>query len=121
MTNIQESVVKLSSTLTSVVDLFTPKNQAALDEGDTDFGSGGVLVLPDQPGSTPHLAVAAGKDGNMYLMNEDHLGGYSPTTNDVLGTYEIGACWCGPSYFVDPSDGAGRVVSSGGAMQRYGE
>ena len=112
VTNIQESVVKVSSTLTSVVDLFTPKNQAALDQGDTDFGSGGVLVLPDQPGSTPHLAVAAGKDGNMYLMNEDHLGGYSPTTNNVLGTYSIGGCWCGPSYFVDP-DGAGRVVSSG--------
>ena len=112
VTNIQESVVKVSSTLTSVIDLFTPKNQAALDQGDTDFGSGGVLVLPDQPGSTPHLAVAAGKDGNMYLMNEDHLGGYSPTTNNVLGTYSIGGCWCGPSYFVDP-DGAGRVVSSG--------
>ena len=112
VTNIQESVVKLSSTLTSVIDLFTPKNQAALDQGDTDFGSGGVLVLPDQPGSTPHLAVAAGKDGNMYLMNEDHLGGYSPTTNNVLGTYSIGGCWCGPSYFADP-DGAGRVVSSG--------
>ena len=105
VTNIQESVVKLSSTLTSVIDLFTPKNQAALDQGDTDFGSGGVLVLPDQPGSTPHLAVAAGKDGNMYLMNEDHLGGYSSTTNNVLGTYSIGGCWCGPSYFVDPRTG----------------
>jgi hypothetical protein len=114
VTNIQESVVKVSSTLTSVLDLFTPQNQAALDQGDTDFGSGGVLVLPDQPGSTPHLAVAAGKDGNMYFMNEDHLGGYSPTTNNVLGTYSIGGCWCGQSYFVDPSDGLGRVVSSGG-------
>jgi len=114
VTNIQESVVKVSSTLTSVIDLFTPQNQAALDQADADFGSGGVLVLPDQPGSIPHLAVAAGKDGNMYLMNEDHLGGYSPTTNNVLGTYSIGQCWCGPSYFVDPSDGAGRVVSSGG-------
>ena len=115
VTNIQESVVKVSSTLTSVIDLFTPQNQAALDQRDTDFGSGGVLVLPDQPGSIPHLAVAAGKDGNMYLMNEDHLGGYSPTTNHVLGTYSIGGCWCGQSYFVDPSDGMGRVVSSGGS------
>ncbi len=114
VTNIQESVVKVSSTLTSVLDLFTPQNQAALDQSDADFGSGGVLVLPDQAGSTPHLAVAAGKDGNMYFMNEDHLGGYSPTTNNVLGTYSIGGCWCGQSYFVDPSDGMGRVVSSGG-------
>ena len=46
-------------------------------------------------------------------MNEDNLGGYSPTQNNVLGTYAIGRCWCGESYFVDPTDGLGRVVSSG--------
>ena len=78
VTNIQESVVKVSPTLTTVLDLFTPKNQPTLDQGDIDFGSGGALVLPDQPGSIPHLAVAAGKFGTMYLMNEDNLGGYSP-------------------------------------------
>jgi hypothetical protein len=114
VTNIQESVVKVSANLTSVVDLFTPANQANLEQHDTDYGSGGVLVLPDQPGSTPHLAVAAGKDGHMYFMNEDKLGGYSPTKNHVLAAYSIGSCWCGQSYFVDPIDGAARVVSSGG-------
>jgi len=71
-------------------------------------------VLPDQPGSMPHLAVAAGKVGTMYLMNEDNLGGYSPKKNNVLGSYQVGHCWCGQSYFVDPSDGLGRVVTSGG-------
>jgi len=95
VTDIQESVVKISSTLTTVLDLFTPDDQASLDAGDVDFGSGGVLVLPDQPGSIPHMAVAAGKDGNMYFMNEDNLGGYSPNQNSVLGTYSVGGCWCG--------------------------
>jgi hypothetical protein len=114
ITNIQESVLKVSSDLTTVVDLFTPSNWASLDQGDQDFGSGGVLVLPDQPGSKPHLAVAAGKVGTMFLMNEDDLGGYSPNKNNVLGAYGVGDCWCGESYFVDPSDGAARVVSSGG-------
>ncbi|HTC47705.1 MAG TPA: hypothetical protein VK722_10315 [Candidatus Aquilonibacter sp.] len=114
VSNIQESVVKVSSDLTTALDLFTPSNQASLDGGDLDFGSGGVLVLPDQAGSIPHLAVAAGKFGSMYLMNEDHLGGYSTTKNNVLGTYQVGGCWCGESYFVDPTDGAPRVVSSGG-------
>src|SRR5713226_7826321 len=114
VTNLQESVVKVSSDLTTVVDLFTPSNVASLDQGDVDFGSGGVMVLPDQPGSTPHLAVAAGKDGRMFFMNEDSLGGFSPTKNNVLGTLQIGGCWCGESYFVDPIDGAARVVSSGG-------
>jgi hypothetical protein len=114
VTNIQESVIKVSSNLSTVLDLFTPSDWSSLDQGDTDFGSGGVLVLPDQPGSIPHLAVAAGKEGNLFLMNEDDLGGYSTTNNNVLGTYYIGGCWCGQSYFVDPSDGAGRVVTSGG-------
>ena len=100
---------------TSACLLYTsPSNQAQLDEDDLDFGSGGVLVLPDQPGPTPHLAVAAGKVGTMYLMNQDDLGGYSPE-NNVLGSYSIGGCWCGPSYFVD-ADGVARVVSSGGTQ-----
>jgi len=114
VTNIQESTIEVSPDLTTVVDLFTPSDWSSLDERDEDFGSGGVMVLPDQPGSMPHLAVAAGKDGNMYFMNEDDLGGYSSSGNNVLGTYHIGGCWCGESYFVDPSDGLGRVVSSGG-------
>jgi hypothetical protein len=114
VSNIQESVVKVSSNLTTVLDMFTPSNQSSLDQSDADFGSGGVLVLPDQPGSTPHLAVAAGKVGTMFLMNEDNLGGYSTTRNNVLGTYLVGGCWCGQSYYVDPSDGLARVVTSGG-------
>lgn len=117
VTNIQESVVKVNSTLTTVVDLFTPDNQVSLDQGDVDFGSGGVLVLPDQPGSIPHMAAAAGKDGNLYFMNEDNLGGYSPNQNNVLGTYSIGGCWCGQSYY-QAADGTGRVVASGGTQVR---
>jgi hypothetical protein len=113
-TNIQESTIKVASDLSAVVDLFTPANWSSLDRGDVDFGSGGVMVLPDQPGTYPHLAVAAGKNGSMYLMNEDSLGGYEVNKNNVLGTYAIGGCWCGESYYVDPSDGLARVVSSGG-------
>jgi hypothetical protein len=114
VTNIQESVVKVASNLGVALDLFTPSNQASLDQSDLDFGSGGVMVLPDQPGTRPHLAVAVGKVGIMYLMDVDKLGGYSTTKNNVLGSVAVGACWCGPSYFVDPKDNAARVVSSGG-------
>jgi len=114
ITNIQESVTEVSSDLTTVVDLFTPSDWAKLDEGDTEIGSGGVMVLPDQPGLLPHLAVAAGKDGHMYFMNEDDLGGYSPTANNVLGTNFIGKCWCIESYF--EHSGAARIVTSGGVQ-----
>ena len=115
LTDIEESVIEVSPDLTTVLDFFTPSNVANLDEHDMDFGSGGVMVLPDQPGSISHLAVAAGKTGQMFLMDEDDLGGFSKTKNNVLGTYPIGACWCGQSYFVDPTDNNARVVSSGGS------
>jgi hypothetical protein len=114
ITDLQESVVKVSPDLTTVLDVFTPSDQPSLDREDADFGAGGVMVLPDQPDLVPHLAVAAGKTGKMFVMNEDDLGGYSPIKNNVLGTYDIGGCWCGASYFIDPSDGIARVVSSGG-------
>jgi hypothetical protein len=118
ITNIQESVIKVSPDLTTVLDLFTPSNVAQMDEHDLDFGSGGVMILPDQPGKIPHMAVAAGKVGSMFFMNEDNLGGFSTQTNNVLGTYSVGPCWCGQSYFVDPKDNVARVVSSGGSRIR---
>jgi hypothetical protein len=114
--NIQNSVVKISSSLTTVLSIFTPFNVAILDEKDLDFGAGGVMLLPSQPGSHPNLAVAAGKDGTLFLMDQEQLGGYTPPPgpNNVLDTEGGGGCWCGPSYFTG-SDGVGRIVSSGGA------
>ena len=45
-------------------DYFTPWNQQTLDQNDADFGSGGAMLLPDQPGTThPHLLVQVGKEG----------------------------------------------------------
>jgi hypothetical protein len=107
-TNIQESVVKLSPDLMNVLGLFTPSSVNLLDQQDSDFGSGGALLLPDQPGSIPHLAVAAGKTTGMYVLNRDALGSV------VAGPFAIGGCWCGQSYFVG-ADAIGRVVTSGGA------
>jgi len=116
VTNIQESVIKLSPDLSTIVDLFTPFSWPILDKNDQDFGSGGVMVMPDQPGSYPHLAVALGKYGEFFLMNEDNLGGYSSQSNNVLGDYYIDeSCWCGESYFIDPTDSIARVVTSAGS------
>jgi hypothetical protein len=114
-TNLAESVVKLSGDLTRVASYFTPANWAQLDQSDGDFGSGGVTLLPALPGTIPHLAVAAGKDGTMYLMNRDSLGGYTPGGPDkVLGSFQIGGCWCGETYFMS-HDGLPEIVASGGS------
>lgn len=119
VTDLQESVLKISPDLSQVVDLFTPFDWADLDEDDHDFGSGGVTLLPRKPTALPQdgpeLAVAAGKEGTMFLMDQHDLGGYDPLANHVLGEYSIGRCLCGSSSFVDPVDKIPRVVSSGGA------
>jgi len=113
--NVAESAVKLSPDLTSVQGIFTPSNASVLDTDDTDYGSGGLMVLPDLPGNFPHLAAAAGKDGRMFLLNRDNMGGmHNP---DIPMNGAIGNCWCGPTFFDAAAAGAAgapRIVSSGG-------
>jgi hypothetical protein len=55
------------------LDYFTPQDQQTLDTKDIDLGSGGALLLPDQPGSFPHILVQAGKEGVVYVLNRDQL------------------------------------------------
>ena len=119
-TNIQESVVRLNPDLsmtpppsppTPNPSLFTPADANNLDGGDTDFGSGGVMLLPAQPSAPGNLAIGAGKDARMFLLNRDNLGGFTSTNSGALDTVNIGPCWCGQSYFYD---GTPHVVSSGG-------
>ncbi|HKW17349.1 MAG TPA: hypothetical protein VJO35_07585 [Terriglobales bacterium] len=116
--NIQNSVVRLQPDLSAVHDVFTPWAQQFLDETDADYGSGGALVLPDQSGPVPHLVTAAGKDGKLYVLNADSLGGFNPpqngagATDNVVAEVNVGACWCGPSYF-EGEDGH-YIVTSGG-------
>ncbi len=112
--DIQESIVRETADLSKISTLFTPSDQPTLDAGDKDFGAGGPLLVPNQKSGTfRHLAVAAGKDGNLFVLNRDSLGGFSPNGNNVLGTVSIGGCWCLESYYVG-SDGIQRIVTSGG-------
>ena len=114
--NLAESVVRLSTDLATVQGFFTPNGGndgwRNLDHYDADFGAAGVLLLPPQPGAYPHLAVAAGKAGPLYLLNRDSLGGLG-NAHVTLGSYNNNGCWCGPSYYVG-TDGTPRIVESTG-------
>ena len=58
-------------------DFFSPVNNSKLDQDDTDLGSGGPLAIPAGFGTPahPHLIVQIGKDGQVYLLDRDNLGG----------------------------------------------
>jgi hypothetical protein len=75
-----DSALKLSLEKGSlqVRDFFTPFNQKELNTDDNDLGSGGPLLLPDQPGPHPHLLMVGGKGASLYVVNRDRMGKYHP-------------------------------------------
>jgi len=94
-----------------VIDSFTPSNQASLNSADRDVASGGVLLLPDQPGAHPHILIQVGKEGKIYVINRDSMGGFNSTTDNALqevsavnGAWASPAYWNGNVYFGGSSD-----------------
>ena len=111
-----DSFLKLSSNLT-VSQYFTPSDQSADNLNDQDFGSGGAAILVDLApnGSNPtHLVLGGGKDGNLYLLNRDQMGGSGDTNawqvlslgNGIFGT---AAFWNSAFY----------LAGTGGRLQEF--
>ncbi len=74
----------------SVSDYFTPFNQSCLAAGDSDLGSGGALLLPDQTNTShPHLVIGAGKEGRIYVVDRDNMGHYTNDPNLNCGSSEV--------------------------------
>jgi hypothetical protein len=112
--NLANSVIKLKPDLSTIVSFFTPYWEPALDQGDVDLGAGGVMVIPPQAGPIPNLLAAGGKDGTMFLLNGQSLGGFKAGgPNNDVAQVNIGQCWCGPTYFSQP--GGGVIVAGGSA------
>jgi hypothetical protein len=75
----------------SPIDYWAPTNWLSLDNGDTDLGGCGAVLI-DVPGATPsQLALALGKDGNAYLLKRNNLGGITaPVASANVANYLIG-------------------------------
>lgn len=80
----------LSPSGLNVADFFTPANQSSLDSGDHDMGMSAMVLLPPLPGPLPHLAVTSDKNGTLYLVNRDSMGGYNASANSSLQTLSTG-------------------------------
>ena len=89
----------------AVADYFETHDGMQQSDADSDLGSGGAMVLPDLDdglGHTMHLAIGAGKDSNLYVVNRDSMGKYDPDSDDIyqelLGALP-GGVWAMPAYF----------------------
>ena len=99
--------VKVSTTggNLKVADYFNMSNTANESGADQDLGSGGAMVLPDLTygtAGTLNLAVGAGKDGNVYVVNRNNMGKWKANSNNVYqelpGAVPNGV-WGVPAYF----------------------
>ena len=100
-------------------DFFTPYDAATLDVDDLDFGSGAPVLLPNQFGTAadPHLLVQTGKEGYVYLLDAQNLGGVSAGDAGALAQQgPDGGAWATPGVW--PGNGGYIYVptSDGGTM-----
>ena len=104
--NYGNAFLKISSSAgLAVADYFEMQNQQQENDSDADLGSGGALVLPDLTdgsGNVRHLAVGAGKDGHIYVVNRDAMGKFNASSNNIyqeLSGVLGGGIFSMPAYF----------------------
>jgi hypothetical protein len=97
--------ISTSNQQLAVADYFEMSYQNSENSTDEDLGSGGALVLPDlmdSSGNTRHLAVGAGKDGHMYVVDRDSMGKFNANANNIyqdLAGALAGGIFSIPAYF----------------------
>ncbi len=89
----------------AVADYFNMFNTVQESRNDEDLGSGGALLLPpmvDAQGKTRRLAMAAGKDSNIYIVETGNMGKFNPNSNHIYQEIDSvlnGGIWSMPAYF----------------------
>jgi len=120
-----DTVIKMSPPGTmTVADFFTPPDQQELSDDDLDLGSGGIVLLPDQPGPHPHELLAAGKAGTVYLLDRDDLGRFGADsggpvqtlTGSTGGIYGTPAVWGGKVFIQGQGDALKAFALDGGTL-----
>ena len=106
--NLGNTFLKLSTIGGLVVrDYFATFDTVQQSDIDNDLGSGGAMSLPDLTdglGQVWHLAVGAGKDANLYVVNRDSMGEFDPGTNNIYQELQgalPGGIFSAPAYFND--------------------
>ena len=81
-----ESMLKFKDTGDSLklVDFFTPNNYAYLETNDLDYGIGGAVLIPNSS-----YSVSNSKEGQIFLLDDDHLGKYSAGNDSLLQAIQV--------------------------------
>lgn len=128
-----DSFIKLTTTNGLVVaDYFTPWNQTNLQSQDSDLGSGGLMLLPDQTGTYPHEMLGAGKQGQIFVINRDQFttGNNHYDQNNVFdfivqtnlgqigSSFDTPAYFNGRIYYAAQNDNLKAISVTNGALNR---
>jgi len=115
--NRAETALKLTpagSTL-QISSYFTPANYVDLNTNDLDYGVMGTFLIPNSS-----LYFTGSKEGNLYLLNKDNMGGYNFSTNAVLQTIPINAAMhCQPAYYNGGSNEFVYVWAENDVLRTY--
>jgi hypothetical protein len=115
--NFGESVIKLDPALTGVQSYGTPKNWKSLNNGDVDFGSGGIILLPPQQANVQNLGVTIGKASRLWLVNQANLGGVGHPVQAISAGG--GGVWGGPAYYSGPTGQFAYFQAGGDVLRAY--
>jgi hypothetical protein len=125
---LSESVIRLqvgSNGKLTPTDYFAPGDAPTLDQNDEDLGSGGPIALPAQYFGTsadPDLLVQVGKDGRVFLLNRNNLGGReqgsggSDNALQILGPFN--GVWGHPAVYGGQGGYIYYTESTGGGFLR---
>jgi hypothetical protein len=86
-------------------DYFNMSNTVSESGGDVDLGSGGAMLLPslnDAQGRPRALAVGAGKDHIIYVVDQNNMGKFTSNTNAIyqsLPNSLSGSVFSSPAWF----------------------
>lgn len=110
-----------------VHDWLSPHDTQSLNAVDLDFGTSGPMLIPDQPGSHPHLLVTSDKSGKLYLVDRDNFGHFNNSYNADLqewsdGGYTIHSnfAWFNNYLYLAPDGGPIQAYSYSQATQLFG-
>ena len=95
----------LNGSALQVADYYASDSTVYESSRDLDLGSGGAMLLPtqvDSSGIQHSLAVGAGKDGNIYLVDLANMGKFRPNGGNIyqyLGNALPSGAWSSPAFF----------------------